>query len=122
MAAILLVEDDEELAAAIKMWFERKNHKIEAVGTGLEALELMEYGKFDLIILDGQLPDMKGVDICRQFRSAGGITPVLMLSGQAFENHVAAGLEAGANDYLAKPFAMKELAIRIESLAANANS
>jgi DNA-binding response OmpR family regulator len=122
VATILLVEDDEDLAFAIKMWLERKNHKIEAVTTGLEALEQMQYGTFDLIILDGLLPDMQGVDICRHFRAAGGTVPILMLSGNALETHKDSGLEAGANDYLAKPFAIEELTLRIQSLLAKAGT
>ncbi len=116
MATILLVDDDEDLAFAIKLWLERKNHKIEVASAGLEALEQMKYGQFDLIILDGHLPDMEGIDVCRQFRSSGGAVPILMLSGIASEKDINAGLAAGANDYLAKPFAMKELTLRMESL------
>jgi DNA-binding response OmpR family regulator len=116
LASILLVEDDTDLAFAIKLWFERKNHVIENVTTGAEALEQLRFEKFDLIILDGQLPDMLGIDICRSYRDSGGATPVLMLSGQSNQEQISAGLQAGSNDYLAKPFVMAELSKRIDAL------
>lgn len=89
---------------------------IENVTTGAEALEQLKFEKFDLIILDGQLPDMLGIDICRSYRDSGGMTPVLMLSGQSNEDQISAGLQAGSNDYLAKPFVMAELSKRIDAL------
>ncbi|MBS2005096.1 MAG: response regulator [Candidatus Obscuribacterales bacterium] len=116
MASILLVEDDTDLAFAIKLWFERKGYVIQNVTTGAEALECMRFEKFDLIILDGHLPDMTGVEICSHYRSGGGTSPVLMLSGLSAEAEIAAGLAAGANEYLAKPFVMTELAKRMDSL------
>jgi DNA-binding response OmpR family regulator len=122
VATILLVEDDEDLAFAIKIWFELRKHQVEAVTTGLEAIEQIKFGTFDLIILDGLLPDMEGVEICRNFRAAGGTVPILMLSGNAMETHKDSGLEAGANDYLAKPFAIEELTSRMESLLAKAGT
>ena len=96
MASILLVEDDTDLASAIKLWFERKGYVIENVTTGAEALECIRFEKFDLIILDGHLPDMTGVEICSHYRTGGGTSPVLMLSGLSAADEIAAGLAAGA--------------------------
>lgn len=116
LASILLVEDDTDLAFAIKLWFERKGYAIQNVTTGAEAFECIRFDQFDLIILDGHLPDMTGVEICTQYRTNGGTSPVLMLSGLSNDAEIAAGLAAGANEYLAKPFVMTELAKRIDAL------
>jgi DNA-binding response OmpR family regulator len=116
MDKILLVEDDEELATAIRAFLQMRKFVVKTVHTGEEALEHLKYGEFDAILLDWQLPDTEGIEICKQFRAAGGATPVLMMSGNSADHERAAGLTAGATDYMVKPFDFEKLATRLREL------
>ncbi len=116
MAKILLVEDDIELAEVMKRWLTRENYTAELVSEGPEALSRMKNYHYDLIILDWQLPGMEGIDVLKQFRSAGGMTPVLMLTGKREIEDRVEGLDGGADDYLTKPFNGRELTARIRVL------
>ena len=117
MAKILYVEDDADLAERITQWLvEVEKHLIEHVDTAAAALERMEYFKYELIILDVGLPDMSGIEVLKQFRKKGGVTPVLVLTGQDKVNQKIEGLDAGADDYLTKPFHVQELTARLRSL------
>lgn len=109
MAKILLVEDDAELCGTLQMVLAGQKHNVTAVLNGLEGLEQSLYGQFDLIILDGFLPDMHGVEICRRYRAEGGTAPVLMLTGRVDPGSVSEAKNAGATAYLKKPFGIKEL-------------
>jgi DNA-binding response OmpR family regulator len=117
MAKILYVEDDADLAERVTQWLvEVEKHLIEHVDTAAAALERMEYFKYELIILDVGLPDMSGLEVLKQFRKKGGVTPVLVLTGQDKVNQKIEGLDAGADDYLTKPFHVQELTARLRSL------
>jgi DNA-binding response OmpR family regulator len=116
LAKILLVEDDIELAEVMKRWLTRENYTAELVSEGPEALSRMKNYHYDLIILDWQLPGMEGIDVLKQFRSAGGMTPVLMLTGKREIEDRVEGLDGGADDYLTKPFNGRELTARIRVL------
>jgi DNA-binding response OmpR family regulator len=119
MNKILLVEDDEEIAAAVKAWLQMRKFVIKAVSTGEEAIEQLKFGQFDAILLDWQLPDMEGTDICRQFRKDGGTIPVLMMSGNSTEHERETGLAAGANEYFVKPFNFEQLSVKLKELIEN---
>lgn len=116
MAKILLVEDDLVLACMIKDYLSAHHYVIDSVGSGAEAAYGLASGDYDLVILDMGLPDMSGVDVCRRFRQDGGTTLVLMLTGNRTMDDKASGFEAGADDYLTKPFHMQELTLRIQAL------
>ena len=112
---ILLVEDDEPLRESLaeQLHLHQEFEAVEAK-TAAEALELTEAQRFDLILLDIGLPDMDGREACRLIRRAGHKTPIIMLTGADSEADTILGLDAGANDYLAKPFDAGELRARVE--------
>ena len=112
---ILVVEDEQRLARLLQRVLTEERHTAEVALTGTDGLYLAQTGTFDLIILDRMLPDMDGVEICRQVRAAGVDTPVLMLTARGAVEDRVDGLNAGADDYLVKPFAMTELLARINA-------
>lgn len=116
MAKILLVEDDKELAATIIAWLSAEHHQVIHVENGLDGYERMQQNACDVVVLDWQLPDIAGVEICKKYRNGRGMLPVIMLTGKAEINDRTTGLDAGADDYLTKPFSLKELAARIRAL------
>ncbi len=116
MAKILIVEDDEQLADLIVQCLTRENHLVEHVNNGADALSQVKLYIFDLIILDWNLPEVTGLGILKEFRSRGGITPVLFLTGRRDLSDKLEGLDAGADDYLTKPFDSRELTSRIRAL------
>lgn len=116
MAKILIVEDDLELCTRIVEWLTFEQHTVEAVHDGREGSERLKFYTYELVILDWQLPNMTGLEICKKFRAAGGLTPLLMLTGKGEVSDKEEGLDSGADDYLVKPFHMKELAARLRAL------
>ncbi|MBO4334609.1 MAG: response regulator transcription factor [Desulfovibrio sp.] len=120
MPHILLVEDDEDLAAAIIDYLELESLTCDYARTGLEGLNLAvsaaSVQPFDAIILDLNLPGMDGLNVCKQLRSQGMDTPVLMLTALDQLKDKLAGFAAGTDDYLVKPFAMPELVARLRVL------
>lgn len=115
MAKILLVEDDSEARESVVSWLEMENFQVEAVPTGEDALQLLKNYNYDLIILDWGLPKMSGFEVLRRFRSDGGATPVIFLTGRDDVDSKAFGLDGGADDYISKPFDMRELSARVRS-------
>jgi len=113
---LLLVEDEPNLLSVIKRGFSENNHDVSAAMDGTTALMMLENHHFDAVILDLMLPDINGLEICRRVRSAGNFTPILMLTALASTENVVTGLQAGADDYLAKPFKFSELEARIMAL------
>ncbi len=116
MPKILVVEDDLDLRSIVEDWLKHEHHLVEVASKGDEAMELIGIYPYDLIILDWQLPNMSGIEILKKYRQKGGKTPVLMLTGQDQTDHIETGLDSGADDYLTKPFHMKELSARIRAL------
>lgn len=116
MARILIVEDEVYLARAIASGLAAASHTIDVVGDGEAALAAVATGRSELVLLDVLLPRLSGVEVCRRMRAAGAIVPVLMLTARDATEDVVAGLDAGANDYLTKPFAFAELLARIRAL------
>lgn len=111
---ILLVDDDQQLRQALAEQLTDDFVPVEA-GTGAEGLTTAKSGRFDAILLDVGLPDMDGRDVCRQLRAAGFKSPIIMLTGAVGEGDTIAGLDAGANDYVAKPFRLGELMARLRA-------
>jgi two-component system response regulator QseB len=113
---ILLVEDDELLGAGIQDTLSRAGYAVEWVRDGALALSALEHAAFDAVILDLGLPSMDGLEVLRRARGAGSVTPVLVLSARDAASQRVAGLDAGADDYLTKPFDVEELLARVRVL------
>ena len=113
---ILLVEDEHKISAYVKRGLEETGYAVDAVFTGREALDWAESAPYDAIILDILLPEMDGLTACRELRQRGDRTPILMLTARDTVDDRVAGLDAGADDYLVKPFALKELLARLRAL------
>lgn len=115
---ILLVEDEQDLAAAIQAVLQRQGHVVDHCTNGLEGWSLLsgEFTRYDLAILDWMLPELSGLELCRRARAAGMGLPLLLLTARAETADRVEGLDAGADDYLSKPFAMEELLARIRAL------
>lgn len=116
MAKILFVEDDTGLAEMVLEWLKFEHHSVEWVKDGPDGLERLRFGKYDLAILDWNLPGVTGLEICKQHRDHGGNTPIIMLTAMNTVSNKETGLDSGADDYLTKPFSVKELAARIRAL------
>ncbi len=116
MAKIIIVDDDVALCGVVEDWLNSQGHTIEKVYTGRDAEDFLTTYKYDLIILDWSLPDLAGIDICQKLRKTGVQTPILMLTGKTTIDDKEAGLDAGADDYLTKPFDLKELSARVRAI------
>ncbi|MCA9805078.1 MAG: response regulator transcription factor [Cyanobacteria bacterium HKST-UBA02] len=116
MAKILLVEDDEVLAEQIASYLAARGHIVEPVFDGLSAMEMLEAFKYDLLIIDWGLPGLAGVSVVEKLRARGEDMAILMLTGKDRIEEKETGFSAGADDYLTKPFDIRELAVRIQAL------
>ena len=116
VAKILLVEDDQDIADNAMLFLKHRKHNVMHVTSGLDGLEQLRYGKFDLAILDGNLPDMDGLDIAKTFREEGGKTPILMATGRSDSAEIQKGKDAGVNAYLIKPYSLADLEQHVSSL------
>lgn len=114
---ILVVEDEPKIAAFIQKGLEEEQHVVDVVGDGEEALAWATGSAYDLLVLDVLLPRRDGISVCRELRRRGVRTPVLMLTAKDTVDDRVAGLDSGADDYLVKPFAFKELLARLRALA-----
>jgi DNA-binding response OmpR family regulator len=112
---ILLVEDDDLLAAGIRDTLERALYAVEWVPDGAQALAALKSNAFDLVVLDLGLPKIDGVDVLRKVRGEGGAVPVIVLSARDTAPDRVLGLDAGADDYLVKPFDVDELLARVRA-------
>lgn len=113
---ILIVEDEKKVASFIKRGLEDDNFQVTLSHDGVDGLKRAISGEFDLIILDYMLPKKDGLAVLRELRESGSQVPVLMLTAKSETVDVVSGLDAGADDYLAKPFAFAELQARVRAL------
>ena len=113
---ILLVEDEEALLMTLGDRLRKEGYRVDCVSDGQTGSQRAVSDPFDLVILDLMLPRRSGLDVCRDIRHAGLRTPVLMLTALREPEHMVAGLKAGADDYVTKPFEMPELSARVEAL------
>jgi two-component system OmpR family response regulator len=113
---LLVVEDDRSLAEALRRGLVQEGHVVDVVHDGVEGLDLAESGVHDAVILDVMLPEMDGLTVARQLREGGIHVPVLMLTARDALPDRVRGLDAGADDYLTKPFAFEELLARVRAI------
>src|SRR5580692_5939036 len=114
---ILVVEDENSMREALRMGLEEENHRTTLTSDGLEGIYAAETCDFDAIVLDVMIPGMDGVDLVRRLRAAGRQTPVLMLTARDAAGDVVRGLDAGADDYLTKPFSFRVLLARLRAIS-----
>lgn len=110
---LLLAEDDPSLSRAVSRLLEKNNYSVEVVSNGEDALQYLETGSFDAAILDIMMPKMDGISVLKALRAHGNLTPILILSAKSEVDDKVLGLDSGANDYLTKPFDVRELLARI---------
>lgn len=113
---ILLIEDDDGIALPLIRTFERESYEVRRVAEGLPGIALVEQEPFDLIVLDLGLPDIEGLEVCRQVREGGYNGGILILTARGGEIDRVVGLDVGADDYMAKPFGLAELLARARAL------
>ena len=113
---ILLVDDEAELTAPLSQALRREGYQVEVAADGAEGLQWAGQAAYDLVILDWLLPQQSGLQICRELRSQGSTTPVLFLTAKDTVDDRVLGLDAGADDYLVKPFELRELLARVRAL------
>jgi len=116
MKDILLVEDDPEIAKLLQLHYKEPHYRLTHTDSGKEGLEKALTGKFDLIILDLTLPDMDGMEVCKGIRDHNVPTAILMLTSKSEEIDKVIALELGADDYVTKPFGLRELMARSKAL------
>ena len=116
MAKILVVEDDRALAEVTKFGLESQGHMVQVAKNGAVALDNLRINKYDLVILDWMMPEMSGIELLETFRGRGGQIPILMLTAKGMLEDKERGLDAGAEDYLVKPFEHRELQARVRAL------
>lgn len=112
---VLLVDDDRVLREAVGRALRLEGYEVLLACDGREALRLMAHDQADLIVLDVSMPEMNGIEVCRRMRSAGEMASVLMLTARDGIGERVEGLDAGADDYLVKPFALEELLARVRA-------
>lgn len=113
---ILVVEDEMNVAEVLKRGLTEEGYETDLAYDGMIGLRLARTGNYDLIVLDVNLPLLNGLELCKQLRESDELTPVLMLTALGMSDDIVAGLEAGADDYLSKPFRFNELYARIKAL------
>jgi len=116
MRKVLIVEDDQAMAVALRDGFTYEGYAVHVARDGAAGLRMAEERSHDLVILDVMLPRMSGLDVCRQLRSSGNETPIIMLTARGQEIDKVLGLKTGADDYVTKPFSFLELMARVEAV------
>ncbi|HKG14465.1 MAG TPA: response regulator transcription factor [Pyrinomonadaceae bacterium] len=116
MRKVLIVEDDQAMAVALRDGFTYEGYAVHVARDGAAGLRMAEERGHDLVILDVMLPRMSGLDVCRQLRSSGNYTPIIMLTARGQEIDKVLGLKTGADDYVTKPFSFLELMARVEAV------
>ncbi len=113
---LLIVEDEPNLLSILRKGFAENNNEVSVAMDGKTALEMLHNYNFDVVILDVMLPDINGIEICRRLRASKNFVPVLLLTALGTSENIVTGLNAGADDYLVKPFKFGELDARVNAL------
>lgn len=116
MAKILVVEDEPDLLELICIGLSAQGHAVQRCTGGADAIAMLRAYQFDIVVLDWMMPNITGLEVLRTYRKQGGKSPVILLTAKAFVDDKEKALDAGADDYMTKPFDMKELAARIRAL------
>ncbi|MSO60116.1 MAG: response regulator transcription factor [Ilumatobacteraceae bacterium] len=115
MPTVLVVEDEESFIEALLVGLKREGFRVEVARDGLQALEMFDIVKPDLVLLDVMLPKMSGIDVCRELRKKT-LTPIIMVTAKGAEIDTVVGLEVGADDYVTKPYRLRELTARMRAV------
>ena len=119
MQTIMIVEDEESFVEALTVGLRREGFRVLVARDGAEAIALFESGRPDLVLLDVMLPRVTGIDVCRHIRSLGGAlgsVPIIMVTAKSGEIDTVVGLEVGADDYITKPYRLREVIARIRAV------
>ncbi len=116
MPRILIVEDEPHMQQGLRDNLEFENYDVEVAGDGDDGLQKLLAGTFDLVLLDVMLPGRSGFDVCKEARRQGVTTPIIMLTARSEEIDTVRGLEGGADDYITKPFSLRELLARVRAV------
>ena len=116
MSNLLLIDDDDLTVDAIKNWLTREGYLIDHCSSGEEALRKLQEFNYDVAIVSFQLPDIPGAEICKRIHEVNQLVPILLLGNRPGAEDVIAGLDAGAQDFIAKPFPVAELSARVRSI------
>lgn len=114
---VLIVEDEKKISLYMKRGLEEQGYAVDAVFTGKDGMDWAEATSYDIIILDIMLPEIDGITVCRELRQRGNRSSILMLTARDAVDDRVKGLDAGADDYLTKPFALKELLARLRAIS-----
>ena len=115
---ILVVDDDQAVRDSLRRALVLEGYEVDLAANGTEALRILGQRAPDAVILDLQMPDIDGLEVCRRLRSLGDMTPILMLTARGAVDDRVEGLDAGADDYMPKPYTVKDLQKRLESIGA----
>jgi DNA-binding response OmpR family regulator len=118
---LLIVEDEPNLLSILRKGFAENNNDVSVALDGKTALEMIQNYTFDVVVLDVMLPDINGIEICRRLRASKNFVPILLLTALGTSENIVTGLNAGADDYLVKPFKFGELDARVNALNRRAN-
>jgi DNA-binding response OmpR family regulator len=116
MPTILIIEDEPAMQLGLKDNLEIEGYEVATASDGEAGLNAIKQGNFDLILLDVMLPKISGFDICKAARAAGIVTPIILLTARGEEIDIVLGLELGADDYITKPFSVRELLARVKAM------
>ena len=116
MAKVLIVDDNEETLSSVEQWLKFERYDVETARDGMAALDLLAVSEYDVIVLDWDMPKLNGVELCRELRNQRKQMPILLLTGKSGDAAVEVGLDSGADDYVTKPFSLKQLSARIRAL------
>lgn len=116
MPKVLVVDDDPILAEVVTDALQADQYEVDWAATGEDGWAMLGSYKYDVLILDWQMPGKSGIELCKEFRRSGGTSPVLMLTGKGSLSNKEEGLDSGADDYLTKPFELRELRARVRAL------
>lgn len=116
MANVLIIEDEPAMQLGLKDNLELEGYRVAIAGDGQDGLEKLKTGNYDLALLDVMLPRLSGFDVCKSARAAGIRTPIILLTAKGEEIDKVVGLELGADDYITKPFSVRELLARIKAI------
>jgi OmpR-family two-component system manganese-sensing response regulator len=122
MSKILIVDDEQDLAEGLRRSLARDQHLVEVAYDGREAIDMLAVSKYDLIVLDWMMPKQSGIDVCKWLRDKQDRTPILMLTAKGELEDKEKGLDSGADDYLTKPFHLREFQARVRALLRRGSS